>query len=57
MHKSSEETKQGSIAHGVLCTCNTVIQIVMTDKSVRSFSDFVTVVAKHFTGSEGTNQL
>jgi hypothetical protein len=49
--------KKRSIAHGVLCTYITVIQIVMTDKSVRSFSVFVTLVLKGFTRSDAINQL
>jgi hypothetical protein len=38
-------------------TYNLAEEIVMSDTSLRSFSDFVSVGVKHFTRSDGINQL
>jgi len=45
------------LAHGVLWTYNLAKKIVMTDRSLRSVSVFVSDAAKHFTRSDGINKL
>jgi len=44
-------------ARGLLQTYSLAKHIIMTDKSLRSFSVFVRVSVKHFTGSDGVNRL
>ena len=44
-------------AYGLPYTYDLAKQIVMTDKSLRSFSAFVSVAREHFTRSDGINEL
>ena len=44
-------------AQGLFQTYSLAKHITMTDKSLRSFSVFVRVTVKHFTGSDGVNRL
>jgi hypothetical protein len=55
--KRCTETKECSFHHGLLKKYNLAKQMVMTDKSLRSFSVFVSVAVKHFTGSDGINVM
>jgi hypothetical protein len=51
------ETKEYSLAYGLLWTYNLAKQIVTTDKSLRSFSASASVGIEYFTRSHGINQL
>jgi len=55
--KRSAKTKTCSFAHGLLYSNSLGKQIVIKDKSLRSFAVFMSAAVKHCVTSDGINQL